>query len=202
MEDQNYELINTWAAEAQKGDKRAAELLLQSFRPLILKMAGSCLEEGSFEDAYQDGTAAFLEAVRRYDPEINHLFPGYIRSCLDFYFRKRREGRFGRSVSPAVSLDSPAAEDGSSLGQLVPDPIQPIQAYHEERERKRRLEKLAWALGQLPGGQRRAIIAYYLEGQSQKDIAVECQLSTSAVKMRIHRGLRRLKAIMEDEKIF
>ena len=87
MEDQNYELINTWAAEAQKGDKRAAELLLQSFRPLILKMAGSCLEEGSFEDAYQNGTAAFLEAVRRYDPEINHLFPGYIRSCLDFYFR-------------------------------------------------------------------------------------------------------------------
>lgn len=37
-------------------------------------MAGSCSEDGGFEDAYQDGTAAFLEAVRRYDPEKNHLF--------------------------------------------------------------------------------------------------------------------------------
>ena len=118
MEGQNYELINTWAAEAQKGDKRAAELLLQSFRPLILKMAGRCFGDSGFEDAYQDGTAAFLEAVRRYDPEKNHLFPGYIRKCLDFYFRKRQEGRFDKSVSAVVSLDAPAAEDGTTLGQL------------------------------------------------------------------------------------
>lgn len=198
MEGQNYELINTWAAEAKRGDKRATELLLQSFRPLILKMAGRCSEDGGFEDAYQDGTAAFLEAVRRYDPEKNHLFPGYIRNYLDFYFRKRQEGRFDKSVSAVISLDAPAAEDGSTLGQLVPDPDQPVQAYHEENDRKRRLEKLDWALKQLPGDQRRAITAYYLKGQSQKAIAADCKLSASAVKMRIHRGLRRLRVLMEE----
>ena len=198
MEGQNYELINTWAAEAQKGDKRAAELLLQSFRPLILKMAGRCFGDSGFEDAYQDGTAAFLESVRRYDPEKNHLFPGYIRKCLDFYFRKRQEGRFDKSVSAVVSLDAPAAEDGTTLGQLVPDPNQPIQACHEENDRKSRLEKLDWALKQLPGDQRRAITDYYLGGQSQKAIAADCQLSASAVKMRIHRGLRRLRVLMEE----
>lgn len=49
-------------------------------------------------------------------------------------------------MSAVVSLGRPAAEDGSPLGQLVPDPNQPVQAYHEENNRKRRLEKLDWAL--------------------------------------------------------
>lgn len=198
MENKNYELINTWAAEAQKGDKRAMELLLQSFRPLILKMAGSCREDGGFEDAYQDGTAAFLEAVRRYNSERNHLFPGYIRNYLDFYFRKRREGRFDQSVPTAVSLDAPAAEDGSPLSNLVPDPAQPIQAYHEDRDQKARLKKLDQALEQLPEDQRRAITDYYLKGKTQKAIAADSQLTASAVKMRIHRGLLRLRRLMEE----
>ncbi|WP_195268392.1 sigma-70 family RNA polymerase sigma factor [Eubacterium sp. 1001713B170207_170306_E7] len=198
MKGQNYELINTWADEARKGNKRAAELLLQTFRPLILKMAGSCMEDGGFEDAYQDGAVAFLEALKRYDPERNHLFPGYIRNYLDFYFRKRREGRFDKSVGALVSLDAPSAGDGSPLGQRVPDPVQPIQTCHEEHEKERRLKKLKQALRQLPGDQRNAVTAYYLKGQSQKAIAAGSQISQSAVKMRIHRGLRRLRVLMED----
>jgi RNA polymerase sigma-70 factor, ECF subfamily len=52
------------------------------------------------------------------------------------------------------------------------------------------------ALQHLPVDYREALILHYHEGLSMEDIAVALQLSSSGAKMRVHRGVKKLKEII------
>ena len=52
------------------------------------------------------------------------------------------------------------------------------------------------ALDQLPVDYREAVILHYHEGLSMEDIAMALQLSVSGAKMRVHRGIKKLKEII------
>ena len=52
------------------------------------------------------------------------------------------------------------------------------------------------ALDHLPIDYREAVILHYHEGLSMEDIAAALQLSVSGAKMRVHRGIRKLREII------
>ena len=52
------------------------------------------------------------------------------------------------------------------------------------------------ALEQLPMDYREAVILHYHEGLSMEDIATALQLSISGAKMRVHRGIKKLREII------
>jgi len=52
------------------------------------------------------------------------------------------------------------------------------------------------ALEQLPMDYREAVILHYHEGFSMEDIATALQLSISGAKMRVHRGIKKLREII------
>jgi RNA polymerase sigma-70 factor (ECF subfamily) len=52
------------------------------------------------------------------------------------------------------------------------------------------------ALEQLPMDYREAVILHYHEGLSMEDIATALQLSVSGAKMRVHRGIKKLREII------
>jgi len=52
------------------------------------------------------------------------------------------------------------------------------------------------ALDQLPVDYREAVILHYHEGLSMEDIATALQLSVSGAKMRVHRGIKKLREII------
>ena len=61
------------------------------------------------------------------------------------------------------------------------------------------VQRLREGLQQLPLDYREAMILYYHEGFSMKEIAGSLELSVSGAKMRVHRGLRKLRQIMDGE---
>lgn len=60
-------------------------------------------------------------------------------------------------------------------------------------------EQLHAALDQLPSDYREAIVLRYHEGLSMENVAEALSLKLSAAKMRVHRGLTRLRDILEKK---
>ena len=67
-------------------------------------------------------------------------------------------------------------------------------------EEKIDVEHLSYALNKLPLKEKEAIILRYREELSLKDIAVALEISVSGVKMRVHRGLKKLRDFLSEEK--
>ena len=59
---------------------------------------------------------------------------------------------------------------------------------------------LHYAIKKLPLKEKEAIILRYREGLSMKDIAAALEISVSGVKMRVHRGLKKLREFLSEEK--
>lgn len=62
-----------------------------------------------------------------------------------------------------------------------------------------RYEALYHALAQLPEGVRAATLLYHIDGYSTREIATITHSNPVAVRQQLHRGLKRLKEIMNHE---
>ncbi len=68
---------------AQRGDDRAAETLLQLYRPLVQSIVrGFYLPGGDPEDTFQVGMIGLWQAVLRYDPQRQASFATFARLCI------------------------------------------------------------------------------------------------------------------------
>lgn len=168
MKDERYKLVEKWVQKAQEGDQKAKEMLLLSFKPLMLSMVQKYVYNPSdYEDAGQDACCAFLESVRDFDPEASVYFHVFIRLRLENYFKKRREGRFDRSVKPEESLDREIqGEDGAiALMALILDPEADVEAACLAMEQK---EDLAQAFKRMTSCQKEVFCWRYEEKGSFK----------------------------------
>ncbi len=74
-----YELV----ALAQKGDERAAEALLQLYRPLVQSIIrGFYLPDGEPEDLHQVAMIGLWQAVLHYNPQRRASFATFARLCI------------------------------------------------------------------------------------------------------------------------
>ena len=61
------------------------------------------------------------------------------------------------------------------------------------------MERLAAALDRLPMEYREAVMLRYRYDCEMKDVAQALSLSLSGAKMRVHRGMRKLQALLKEE---
>ena len=120
---------------------------------------------------------------------------GWLRRILhnNMIDAARRHGRGKRAVNMERSVE---AMNRSSLrieAVLAGDQTSPSECLlrHEQ------LLTMAQALEQLPSDQADAVRMKHLEGLSLKEIAEAMDRSTSAVAGLLHRGLKRLRELME-----
>jgi RNA polymerase sigma-70 factor (ECF subfamily) len=59
--------------------------------------------------------------------------------------------------------------------------------------------RLAQALARLPENQRRAVELHHLQGRSLAEVATELDLSRPAVAGLLHRGLKKLRELLEED---
>lgn len=122
--------------------------------------------------------------------EIRELRPFLYRTLrhliIDEYRRKK-----------PVSLEGLAedSEDMSVEAFLPPDESNTLEAAIERFDGKRALA----ALEQLPDSYREALSLRYVEGLSPGEIGEIVGETENAVSVRIHRGLKKLKELMEPE---
>jgi RNA polymerase sigma-70 factor (ECF subfamily) len=77
---------------------------------------------------------------------------------------------------------------------LVADQSSPSQ----QAERHEQAVRLADALAQLPDAQRQALVLQHWHGWSLADIAAHLGRSPAAVAGLLHRGLQRLRTLLQD----
>jgi len=86
--------------------------------------------------------------------------------------------------------------DGASAEALLPkDESNTLEAAMDRHEGKRVLEKLK----DLPEPYREAVTLRYIDGLSPREIAEVVSESENVVSVRVHRGLKKLKELLENE---
>ena len=139
---ENYIGLERLVKKAKAGDQQAKEKLIFAFRPLILTTIQKYVyDQKEYEDAYQDAVCVFLEALRDFELDARVYFQVFIRLRLTNYFKKRREGRFERSVKPEESLDRQIEGEGGAIAliELIIDEKTDVAEAYLRKEKNQRL---------------------------------------------------------------
>lgn len=159
------------------GDASAFDDLFSRYAPQLLRLLrSSSLTPDQAADLVQETFLRVHRARNDWRPGAR-LRPWVMTIALNL----KRELYRRRGRRPEVPL---TRADGSSV---EPEPVRSDP----------RVDDLDEALGQLPDAQREAIVLHWIEGFSFSDVGRMVGASTSAVKVRAHRGYRRLRELLD-----
>lgn len=179
---ENYAEIEAIVLRAKNGDKAASETLIMSFKPLIIsEMDKVHCSPNEYDDALQEGRIVILTAIKNYDVNTKKGFGSYLHDQMHFYFMQRRAGRHGLPLEFALSF-----EKLQNNGFDPVDEKEPSILGHEDL-------RLFQAMKMLNANQRKALVDYYFNGKSQRQIAEAEGVSRLAITMRIARGIENLR---------
>jgi RNA polymerase sigma factor (sigma-70 family) len=176
-------------AAVREGSDEAFEALYRRYRPRIVAYVRSmCGDHARAEDVTQEAFMSALRGLRSCDKEI--VFRPWVyeiakNACIDHI---RRAGRSGE-----VSIDS---EDFSPVeeGRIS----ESVSGTDAEVTRRRELESLQMAFGDLPESQHRILVMRELEGLSYERIGSRMGLSRGAVESLLFRARRTVRDGFDD----
>jgi RNA polymerase sigma-70 factor (ECF subfamily) len=179
-------------AAAQRGDRRALELLLRRHDERILVLCRRlCRDRGDAEDAAQNALIAIVRGLPRFDRSAAFTTWSYrvaTNACLD---ELRRRGRRPVPADPEHADLTPAYE-----GDRVPhvgsaDPAD--EAVTEERR-----STIQHALDQLPDEFRLPVVLRDLADLDYAEIGETLGLPPGTVRSRIARGRAKLAVLLHE----
>jgi RNA polymerase sigma-70 factor, ECF subfamily len=164
-----------------EGDRERFAALVDAYqRPvfnLAFRMTGSY---GDAEDLAQETFIRAFEQLARYDPQ-RKFFTWLYTIALNLI---RTHLRRRPPAAAADPLETPGREQVDPEAHLL-----------EEED----LRGLTRALPRLPRKHRELLVLRFYQGMSFEDIAEIKGIRVSAAKMRVYRGLERLKGLMEGK---
>ncbi|HTN15109.1 MAG TPA: sigma-70 family RNA polymerase sigma factor [Sphingomonadaceae bacterium] len=162
-------------ALAQKGDRQAYAALLAECMIWLRRYFRNRIAPAQLDDLVQEVLLSLHRKLASYDPAQPFL-PWLAAIARYRWIDQLRRGYRLREV--------PVDDHGHSADDVE----------QEVASARISLERL---FEQLPEGQARAIRLVKIDGQSVSEAARLCGQSESLVKVNIHRGLRRLSALVE-----
>lgn len=159
---------------AREGDEEAVAALVRGAAPLVIAAARRVTRDGGLaEDAAQEAFLKAFRALDRYRPEAS--FRAWVRAiaircAIDIVRRRRPE--YALPEAPPAPWDE--------------------EARHED------LDLLRAALEALTPLDREIMIAREIDGVSDRTIAERFDMSVTAVRVRMHRARRRIRARFEE----
>ena len=188
---------------AAGGDSAAEEELVSRYMRLVRICARPLfLAGGESEDLIQEGMFGLLSAVRQYDPEHNASFKTFAEWCI--------RNRLRSAVKSASSLKHDPLNNRISLESILSDESQTqavtcaefFQKSPEEqvlaRENKKYTEQLYLSLVNMLSKYEKAVLTYYLEGLSYKEIARLTDKGDKAVDNAIQRIRRKTAQMLKS----
>jgi RNA polymerase sigma factor (sigma-70 family) len=166
---------------ARAGDRAAFATLIERHRPLLVASCRRMLGPGDLpEEAAQEAVIqAMLGLARLRDPA---RFSAWLVGI-------------GLNVCRHLLRRRPAVADLPELAGASPDP-------QELAEAAEVVARVREAVAALPTGQRRAVTLFYLAGMSQREVAAALGIDVGAVKGRLHKARRTLRArLVELEEV-
>jgi len=171
-----------WAilmAHAQEGDRVAYQRLLQEITPYLRSLASRrCNDRSDIEDAVQDVLLTIHSIRHTYDP-TRPFAPWLVtianRRLIDRIRRQVRQR--GREV--ALAPEHEIAAEPETGAEAAPG--------------RRELER---AIGSLPPAQQQAVRLLKLKELSLKEASVATGMSTTSLKVNMHRALKSLQKLL------
>ena len=164
------------------GNVNAYSILVQQYQKPIFNLMYRVT--GSYEDAKDLAQETFIKAYEKLDHFRMgaRFFPwlytiGYNHARNFVQRGKPFQQSSDEDIENNSGLDYPSQQEERVLAQ-----IDFLRIYQ--------------ALERLPMDYREAVILHYHEGLSMEDIATALQLSVSGAKMRVHRGIKKLREII------
>lgn len=163
-----------------------------AFEPLVAKYEKPIFNlmyrtTGSLDEAVELTQEAFLKAYDKLEQfQLGRSFFSWLYALAvnvgrDYLRYKKR--------NPPSIHDNP----GHAAERTAPDPAP------EDPRLTVEVQSLFKALAQLPIDYREAVVLRYREERSMQEIADMLNLSVSGAKMRVHRGLEKLRVILGDD---
>ena len=167
------------------GDYDAYAFLVDAYKEPIFNLAFRMT--GSYQDADDLAQETFIRAyhkLRRFDPEKRFFTWLYTISLnlIRNHLKKKKQDLSQQTTERTVSEAGNQGEDQVAQDMMKAQDI-------------RRLEN---CLQKLPTDLREAVVLRFYQDLSFEEIATVSDASVSAVKMRVYRGLERLKQLMGD----
>ena len=164
---EKYALMDTWVQEAKNNDKAAKELLIKTFKPLILSVMQKYIyDTDAYEDALQDGALVVLEAVQAYDPDLGVVFPFYLKNRLFHHFVNAAKAIKKQQENECAVPGG--GEDGENSLEQYPDAGPSPEKEMVRQEKHAVLEQM---LAEIRAERADAIRLRYFEGKSLNEIA-------------------------------
>ena len=163
-------------ASYQAGRFEAFDELYALVAPAVRRfLHGRLRDEARAEDVLQETFLQMHRARRSYDPAYPVLpwVMAIARHC--WLMELRRAGR-----RPLSQLD---------VADVDPSVRAEADAYAAAADLER-------ALGQVPAGQRQAVVAHHVWGFSFQEVGAQLGIAGSAAKLRSSRGMRRLRELL------
>jgi RNA polymerase sigma-70 factor (ECF subfamily) len=185
--------VGELAGRAREGETVAFEELIRRYERVALSVA-----YGVLHDAAEAGDAtqeAFLRAWQRLkdlqDPsKFGPWLCNIVRNlALDL---RRRNRHVTTATANGIADPDAAGPANRPFMRLVSDPADEMQD-REERDR------VAAALAELDETTRTAVVMRYYDGASSKEIGEALGLNPAAIDMRLSRGRRQLKDLLEPD---
>lgn len=188
---------------AADGDSYAEEELVSRYMRLVRICARPLfLAGGESEDLIQEGMFGLLSAVRQYNNEHNASFKTFAEWCI--------RNRLRSAVKSASSLKHDPLNNRVPLESILSDESQTqavacaelFQKSPEEqvlaRENKKYTEQLYLSLVSMLSKCEKAVLTYYLEGLSYKEIAKLTGKGDKAVDNAIQRIRRKTAQMLKS----
>lgn len=188
---------------AADGDSYAEEELVSRYMRLVRICARPLfLAGGESEDLIQEGMFGLLSAVRQYNNEHNASFKTFAEWCI--------RNRLRSAVKSASSLKHDPLNNRVPLESILSDESQTqavacaelFQKSPEEqvlaRENKKYTEQLYLSLVSMLSKYEKAVLTYYLEGLSYKEIAKLTCKGDKAVDNAIQRIRRKTAQMLKS----
>ncbi len=188
---------------AADGDSYAEEELVSRYMRLVRICARPLfLAGGESEDLIQEGMFGLLSAVRQYNNEHNASFKTFAEWCI--------RNRLRSAVKSASSLKHDPLNNRVPLESILSDESQTqvvacaelFQKSPEEqvlaRENKKYTEQLYLSLVSMLSKYEKAVLTYYLEGLSYKEIAKLTGKGDKAVDNAIQRIRRKTAQMLKS----
>jgi RNA polymerase sigma-70 factor (ECF subfamily) len=178
----------------QEGEFSFFEILVERYRPALLRVAGGMLDDAALaEDVVQETFLAVFASRHTFNPAFH--FRTWLWTILLNLCHRQRKRRARRPQ--VVSQSTLSASDRANITD--PSTSETALAALLIRERGARLQEF---LNELPDTQADAIRLRFFAGLKFEEIAQSMGVSLGGAKLRVRSGLRKLsERLLEDGEI-
>ena len=165
------------------GNREVVRKIYEKYKKDLMTLATVLLSDrNAAEDVVQDVFASFIESAERF--RLTGSLKGYLAVCVANNARNRNKAK-QRHLSIGLDEVEPIVSDSERPDFSV--------AFDEE------LQRLTWALAQLPYQQREILLLHVYSGMKFREIAQLSGESINTLKGRYRYGIDKLRSLLNSE---